>query len=193
MRFTDGFEKREFLANNSLKELQRLYPDKFRWELHFTPIKHTFDAFWVVLDENGSIRKRVWVEMKIRDKVYDDYMLEKKKLSQINKLKKELGLRDDEVSILYLNFTPEGTFLWDVSKIDPDTINDKIKANKATETSRTNKVDKSHIMLDKSKAYKFNYIINEQHIINIYYDQLLLSKTKEKIKKVKGLEDILFN
>lgn len=194
-RFVDEFEEREFYANRALIELKRLYPDKFKYEIHFTPLKHTFDAFWSVLDKNGSVIKRVWVEMKIRDKDWDEgYMLEMKKVKQINKLKKELYLNSEDVRVLYINFTPSKTLIWDISHFnEEDDFNSTLKANKATALSRTNKVNKSCTYLLEENGYKLDFILNKEQLNNIYYNEYYKEKVEKKIKTNKGLEDILFS
>ena len=65
----------------------------------------------------------------------------------------------NDLTILYLNFTPEGTFIWDITdfcfeKIDPSKWS-TITANKSTEVSRTDKTEKSVIKLTKGESKRF--------------------------------------
>lgn len=191
--FEDKFAEREFYGRQALKELQNDYPEKFRFEIFENNDKYAhYDAYYFVLDHNTqSIKKRVWVEIKIRDRVFPDYFLEVKKWNNLEKERNALGLNKDEVVYLYLNFTPEGVYMWNISDIDKYE-KEKRLMNKATSTDRNNKIDKEIVNLKTNDAYKFDYYLNKDLILKRYTDKLLLDITKQQIKK-KGLEAVLFN
>ena len=190
-RFTDDFERREYLGREALKELQLQHTNLFKYQLHFNNDKYgEYDAYYIIIDENQQITKRVWIEIKIRDEDYDEYILETKKLNSLIKKRKSLYLLENEVKFLYINFTPTKTIIWNVTDID--TEGKTLKANKATSDSRTNKINKQVIYLEPSTGRVLNYIINEQHLLTKYDTNYLLPKVKAEIKKRPGLEDILF-
>ena len=85
MRFTNDFEKREFIGRESLRELQKLYSNLFKYQLHFTTDTYAaYDAFYHIIDtETHSIKKRVLIEIKIRDRQFPEYILETKKLNLV--------------------------------------------------------------------------------------------------------------
>jgi hypothetical protein len=191
MRFTDDFEKREYLGREALKELQLQHPDKFKYQLSFNSEKYgEYDALFFVIDENQQIKKRVWIEIKIRDTEFDEYILETKKLNSLINKRKSLYFTNEEVSFLYINFTPNNTIVWDITNIEPE--GETLKANKATSTSRTDKVDKSVIYLKPEQGKVFDYQINEKHLLTKYDINYLLPKVKSKIKNNPGIADILF-
>ena len=174
MKFTDDFEKREFLAREALKELNIKYPKLFKNELFFTNDKYSsYDSFYFLTDDSGSIKKRVKIELKIRDKDFDEFLLEKKKLKSIRK-DCRVYLNDDEYSILYINFTPTQTILWDVSDINEDDSS-KLMANKATSVNRIDKENKDVIMLSPDDGIKLKYVLNERELIDNY------KKNKNKV------------
>ena len=175
MNFTNDFEKREFIAREALKELKELYPNYFKFDLQFTTDTYAaYDAFYHIIDVNThSIKKRVLIELKIRDTIYDDYMLETKKMNSLLKLKKELG---DDTVILYINFCKNETLIWNIDDVKDKPVS-KIRANKATSLSRTDKVDKSIILLNKVDGKSLNYILDA--------DQIIKKKTIQKIINVR--------
>lgn len=185
MRFTNDFEKREFIGRESLRELQKLYSNLFKYQLHFTTDTYAaYDAFYHIIDtETHSIKKRVLIEIKIRDRQFPEYILETKKLNSLKKIRKDLGFNEDEMSILYINFCPNETIVWDIDK-----INNEVKtlvANKATSISRDEKINKSVIYLQPSEGKQLNYIYNEKEILMKSIIDEKLSATKKEI--IKGL------
>lgn len=193
MRFTNEFERREWFGREALKELKRIYPEVFKWDITFTTEPYyEYDAYYFQLDaETQSIIKRFWIEIKIRDAEYDDFILEKKKLKSLIKKRDNLSLGSDDVTFLYINFTPQRTIIW---KLKDELLNEveNLVANKATADSRTNKINKEVIYLNPKSGKVFNYILNEKHLESSYDETYLLPKVKEKIKTVAGLEQILF-
>lgn len=193
MRFTNEFERREWFGREALKELKRIYPEVFKWDITFTTEPYyEYDAYYFQLDaETQSIVKRFWIEIKIRDAEYDDFILEKKKLKSLIKKRDNLSLGSDDVTFLYINFTPQRTIIW---KLKDELLNEveNLVANKATADSRTNKINKEVIYLNPKSGKVFNYILNEKHLESSYDETYLLPKVKEKIKTVAGLEQILF-
>lgn len=190
--FEDKFAEREFYGRQALKELQKDYPEKFRFEIFENNDKYGhYDAFYYIIDnDTQSIIKRVWIEIKIRDTHFDDYFLETKKWNNLEKKRKELSLLKEEVVYLYLNFTPTGAYLWDISDIS-NLKKEKRSMNKATSANRNDKINKEINYLKTNNSYRFDYYINKQLILKRYTDELLLDITKKAIQK-KGLESILF-
>lgn len=193
MKFTDEFEKREWLARQALKELQEIYPEYFKWEIHFTEGKYDdYDAYYFILDiEKQNIKKRVWIELKIRDTEYDTYILEKKKLNQLIKKRDSMFLTKDDVEFIYINFTPTRTIIWNITNIKDEKQLERKVMNKATSISRDDKKNKEIYYLYPSEGKILNYVLNEKNLLR-RYDEYLLDKVKEMIKKKPGLEDILF-
>lgn len=163
MQNNNDYNFREWLGRTAFKDLQLkgLLPKK--WELKFTADYYSYyDSYFQLGNKN------VFVEIKVRDKTYGDYVLERNKCKNLNSVYTNLYLRQDEVKFLYVNFCVEGTYLWD---IDNYVFNyDKIKwgnkeMNKATSSSRTDKVDKSCVMLKPSDGKTIDYKINKNQLI----------------------------
>lgn len=179
------FEQREEIARAALLELQELYPYIFKYNISFTIDKFArYDAYYMVLnDETQSIKKRVWIELKIRDTSYLDYILEDKKYQDILNEMNNMGFSNDDVDILYLNYTPDGTYIWKINNIDKKyQVEDKLM-NKCTTISRNNKSNKKVYMLETKDAKKLNYIIDVDRIF-----KKITYKIEKDLKESRGLD-----
>lgn len=193
MNFVNDFERASFIERCAWKNFLSLYDAFPGWEQIILPYegKDVYDVMLYKI-ENGSITKRVFIEIKVRNVIYDEYFMETKKYNSIKKLcEKELYLNEDEYKILYVNFTPTGTYIWDTSILKDIKVS-KVEMNKATMDSRSDKVNKSKYDLPISKAKRYNYIWDEGQLKK-HYDQYFNKRVEKVIKKNKGLEDILFN
>lgn len=147
------FIRREMMGRKALLNLQQENPDKLKWPLMFNPDPYgPYDAYYFTDD------KLVWIEIKIRDKEYDTWLLEKSKLNNMINESVRLGVKP---VFLYLNFTPNATYIWNITNIKLEDFTDKIMANKSTSISRTNKILKDIIYLNIYDGIKINFKINE--------------------------------
>lgn len=184
MKFVDDFEKREWLGREALKEVQELYPGHFKYEFQFTTGKYDgYDAFYFIIDKDTlKIKKRVLIEIKIRDTSFEEYILEQKKYNKLLKLRESLFFTKEEMSILYINFTPGNTIIWNLDQIVFK--KEKLVANKETSVSRKNKISKTITYLKPSDGKVLEYILNERHLIA----KSKIEKVIEVVKKeIKGL------
>jgi hypothetical protein len=185
MYFESDYDKREFLGREALIELKNKYPKIFPFPIFFATDKFSpYDACFIKTDDHGTILQRVKIEIKIRDRVFPDYILEPRKLKSIRKNCDYLN--DDEVTILYLNFTPENTIIWNITDMDSQDST-KLMANKATSDSRTNKVNKDVIMLNPEDGIRLNYIIDPEKIIREHKSKELKKKEVKTKLKNKGI------
>lgn len=193
MEFTSEFEKREFLGREALKDIRSLYPNIWKYELKFTEYQFEFyDSYFLLYDEiTHSLKKRVFIEIKIRDKEYDEYVLEKKKLSSLKRKMKDLYLEDGEYQLLYINFVPSGCYMWDITNIDPKECKDDFYMPRATAIDRKDKTTKKCKLLSKADAKKFEYTFDENRLMKEYMKNYILPKVEKKIKR-NGLSWILF-
>ena len=182
LKFEDDFEKREWLGRQALLEIQKLYPNYFKYQLQFTTGKYDkYDCYYIVLDEQLNIKKRVIVELKIRDRYFDEYILEQKKYNSLIKIREDLGLTKDEMNILYINLCVDGTYVYDIDRLELKW--DTLIANKATCDSRTNKVKKSVLYLTKTSGKFIPYIISEKQLLIDNIIEEKIEQSKKEIKK----------
>jgi len=186
MLFTNDFEKKAFIERAAFKSLLSLYNVFPGYEIMYTPVegKQCYDVMLYKLND-GIMCDRVFIEIKVRDVVYSDYFLETKKINSIKKMCDDLFLTEDEYKILYMNFTPQGTYIWNCNIIKDIKITKQLM-NKATSNNTTDKVLKSKYDLPTDKARKYNYTWDEQQLKK-HYPTYLNKKVEDKIKKV-GLE-----
>ena len=179
MNFANRYEEEEFYGREALKELQRLYPFHFKYDLYFNTDEYgCYDCLFFILDEKTlNIKKRVLIEIKQRSEDYDEMILESKKYNSLLKYRENLGFNKDEMVLWYLNFTPTKTIIWDLDKIDAKI--DVLKANKATVDSTTNKVNKSVIYLTPESGKVLPYRLNRKSIMrNIQIEKVLEENKK---------------
>lgn len=174
MKFQNDFQKEEYYARQGLLILQELYPNTFKYKIEFTPGEYDpYDALFFIIDtETQSIIKRVWIELKIRKTTYDSYLLETKKMNSLIRLRKAMYYKEEDVTLLYINFTPNETIIYNLDKVKNIPTQKKVM-NKCTVLSRTNKVEKDVIMLKPEDGKILNYILDEKEI-----------DTRNKINKI---------
>jgi len=188
MKFENDYQRREWIGRQALKELQRQYPHIFKYDITFEPDMYShYDASFIEYDyTTHNIKMRHFIEIKIRDRVFPDYILERKKVSNLHKKMDELGLKDGEYKLFYLNFCPDGTYLWNITDITPQDCNESKLMNKATSTSRRDKMNKYYRPMVTEEARKFEYIINENDIVEEEVMRRMKPQLEKKIQQ-KGL------
>jgi hypothetical protein len=188
MIFLNEYDKNEFYGREMLKDFIKSYPTVFKYEMHYMPNQYdSYDAYYFVIKEDQQIKKRVWIEIKIRTSVYQNYILEAKKIKGLIKKRNELFLTEDEVAFLYINFTPEGTFIWNITNIEENNKSEKLTCNKQTAESRDIKTTKSVYYMEKDKANFFPYRLDYDRINKNYKKNYLYPIIEKKIKE-KGLD-----
>lgn len=93
------------------------------------------------------------------------------------------------MSILYANFTPTKTIIWNLDEIEVKI--DTLKANKTTVDSKTRKVNKGVIYLTPESGIVLPYVLNKKKIIMNNLIDVKLNKTEKELKK--GLETLFDN
>ena len=166
----NDYQFREWLGRTALKDLQikDLFPKKYN-------ISYTGD-YYCVYDAytKGNNDKPILIEIKVRDRQYDDYMLEYNKCRDLCDIaRNNLYLKENEMTFLYVCFCIEGTYIWNINHyvFNYDTIDwegdkkDDKKFNKSTCKSREDKVTKKHIMLNPKDGKIIKYRINRNQLI----------------------------
>ena len=165
LKFESEFQKNEEVARYALKEMNEKYK-LFNGDIQFTSdVYSAYDAFYFIIDDvTHNIKKRVYIELKIRNRVFDSYLLETKKMNSLLKIRKDMYFTEDEATILYINFCPNETIIYNIDKVK-NLPTEKLIANKCTVNSKTDKIEKTVIMLKPTDGKQIEYIINENEII----------------------------
>jgi hypothetical protein len=136
------------------------------------------DVYDVLISKHndGSIYKRYIIELKIRDGDFDNegYVYETKKHNSLMKIK---NLDPNLNEIIYINFTPNGTYVWFIDKIIDNYQSIKKEMNKATMESRTNKNNKwTYLLLPKNaKKYEYRWDIRQ-------FNEVIEAKKQKQMK-----------
>lgn len=148
------FQQSELIGRKALEEA---FPNR---NFQYTTGEYdTYDAFI-----DGDFKISLF-EIKIRNASYDDYILESKKLNALIREAKKLYEQGYiTVNIYYVNFTPSGTYVWDLSKAVKNLKKGSAFAGKTT-AEASSKVNKSVYYLPVNRAYKIDYIINKEEIV----------------------------
>jgi hypothetical protein len=92
-----------------------------------------------------SERFNMVIELKCRYTHYDELMLEKYKYDKLCKHEKAR----------YINSTPKGIYIFNINKLKPEWINEKMPAQ--TEFENTNKINKTICFLNTKEAVCIKY------------------------------------
>lgn len=176
-KFIEAAKKERFCLKYLLPLIKS---DKYEWLQIVTPIdgKDYYDVLLMAMDkETKSIVKRFIVEVKVRQKIYEDYIMEVKKIKDIKSI-----MVDPDATILYISVTPEGTFLYNVNELESKNLLEvgTLHCNKSTMKSTYDKVDKDVYNLKKEWAVKkFDFTFNNIDYLNDIKDIEKLDKIEK--------------
>lgn len=170
-KFEEASKKERFAFNQFIKLYNLYQSDKY--EIFITP-DDGYDSYDVLIQEvdleSGIIIKRWIIEIKIRKErathcgYEEGFILEKKKYNQLKKMK---DIDSEKNEILYINFTTEETLVFNLSEIDIEF--ERKFMNKATMSSKKDKVNKLVSLLNHNDAKRYNYIFDEIQYRNNKY------------------------
>ena len=90
------------------------------------------------------------IELKCRKTHYDTLMLERDKYFALILSYVETGYKP-----LYINYTPKGVYVFDLSELNPEWTTDT-RMPKTTDFENNNRVEKTYTMLEIKNAKKIN-------------------------------------
>ena len=184
-----SYSSDELIGRALLKEiLPKLYNrNKYDLAYYLSDIADTthYDAFVSIFNkETGSHIACHIIEVKVRDTFYTELMYEKYKHQQLkNALKRNYNVAD----IIYINVTPNGTYVFNTTKLENENLLnwEKRECNKSTVDyyNTNNKItkEKQVAFLPVSKAIK-----HYPTITNSYLDKVLKAEKKEVVETVKA-------
>jgi hypothetical protein len=127
----------------------------------------SYDASWIYTNSCGQVRTAI-VEIKIRYATYRDYILQPSKRQGMEDHAIRDGHHDmSTTSFFYINFCPEGSYLWDITNVDAGRAK-KTMCNKDNGGGRGGKIlrSTSTIMLKPSEGADLNYVMNKQDMLD---------------------------
>lgn len=185
-KFIEASKRERYTLKYILPLIKEKMPKDYEWTEYITDI-YGYDVYDCLLQAyiEGSIQKRFIIEVKIRDKHWEDLILETEKLKSLKS-----KIFDDKAQILYINITPKGTYIFNLTKLEKQNklVKNTLMANKATMASRDEKVNKGVYFLNVGDALKLEWTFNE----NEYKESIQsVIKTNWENKAKKCLFDYL--
>ena len=161
---------RERYAFQMWCDMYDLFKDKNRYGVYITPdIGHSkYDCMVQKYDENMTCLNRYIIELKVR-MVNNSKLIECKRdgwifeRSKYNSLKNLYNIDKERNEILYVNFTPDKTLVWNITTLEKKRLLkwESKNMNSHTMTSRDNKVDKRVCLLKEEWALPYLYVFDE--------------------------------
>lgn len=151
-----------------------------------------YDAIMIIRYKmSGNIAAYYLLEAKVREGKYDTLILEKKKLNNLKKEKTRLDKymriqgSEHKVSIMYIQFFEEATYMFDILSIIDNNLLPKITKkvmNKVTVASTEDKVEKQIYLLPLYIAVKKQWKFNQNE-----YATHLLQSTQQNLKELEKI------
>ena len=153
-----------------------------------------YDGILIIKDKlTTKIKGFYLVEAKVRNKDFNELYFEKAKYETLKRYKRQLdtylkaNYSDHTIAMMYINFTPTATFLFDISTIAENKLLpklDKIEMNYCTVNSTSHKIEKDVFNLDTNLAIKYKYKFDPNvYMTYLNEKQKELKLHKEVIKK----------
>lgn len=158
----DPFFESEMKERWALKKAIKMMVGSRNHTFQMTPIgsKEHYDGFLILYDDMWKQERSYYIESKIRDRHYDDLLIEKYKIKEIKQLRKE---SHSDAEILYINFSPIGTWVWNIDKLEREenlkttTLNCPV----TTVGDSNERKDKSVFLLLTEKGKELNWIYTD--------------------------------
>lgn len=166
MNTQKAFYERSLLERAYLKMIFDKLPTSYDYKTWMTPADgyDVYDGVILRFKKGTSeLVDRMIIEVKVRDKFYPELIFEKIKFDDLKRARRSMDLKtkrecfiDVETRIIYVNVTPQGSYFFDIDKLEKDFewINEVHWAS-TTDKSK-GKINKILTKIDCSKAKLFN-------------------------------------
>jgi hypothetical protein len=125
--------------------------------VNFTDDKYAvYDAYWSYTDHHGN-EVYIIAEIKVRDKVYSDYIIEKSKLERLQGEALRLEKKDGKKRLVYyVNFCNNIAYFFNVTEKRTWFKSGNLVMNRNTVKSTTEKILKEIYYLPTTKSIRYN-------------------------------------
>jgi hypothetical protein len=129
--------------------------------VNFTDNKYAvYDAYWNYTDQHGN-DVNVIAEIKVRDKVYSDYIIEKSKLERLQGEALRLQNLDGKKRLVYyVNFCNNIAYFFNVTATEKWFRSGNLVMNRNTVKSTTEKILKEIYYLPTKKSIRYHNVKN---------------------------------
>lgn len=177
MKTNNNYDLAEYKCNYAFTTLYSVFLEKSfkknkkNVKSNFKNRKSFYDLDLIITDDEGINDELYLIELKIRKTHYDKLLLEKKKYDNIIKIKEEKEKEGyfRKYRIFYINFTPQGTYIFDLEQLKD--IEWGTSYNKRNTAYNGAYIQKETTMLNTEADYcrKINYIYNEDDFKKYFY------------------------
>jgi len=151
-----------------------------------------YDGYVMIFAKGtGSIIKRHLIEIKIRDTHYNTLLLQQSKLNDLKDKAKE-----SDASVIYISCTPEGSFVYNLSRLETETGFDWVREShwKTTTDKSQGKITKTVTYLPTKYARHIDVRQTDLQVLKrLKRAEEMIIKTTVQSKQRKTLFDTLFN
>ena len=124
------FYEKSLLERGYLKMIFDKLPTTYDYKTWMTPAEgyEVYDGVIFRFEKGTSkLIDRMIIEVKVRDKFYNELILEKIKFNDLKKVRKQMDSRtkkdcymDIKTRLIYINITPEGSYFFDLDKLQKE-------------------------------------------------------------------------
>lgn len=142
-----------------------------------------YDAMqcFVKYENDKSEYLRFLIEVKVRSEVYDEMFLEFNKWKEMNKIKL---LINGKFKLLYVNYTPEGTFIFDITEIEKYQLVTRTMKQYSSKESKS--INKKVFLLPKEMAKIIPFVYNPDEFKPNYNEELNKTLETKKLYDIFG-------
>jgi hypothetical protein len=125
-----AFYEKSLLERGYLKLIFDKLPTAYDYKTWMTPAEgyEVYDGVILRFEKGTSkLIDRMIIEVKVRDKFYNDLILEKIKFNDLKKVKRQMDTKtkkdcymDVKTRLIYINITPEGSYFFDLDKLQKE-------------------------------------------------------------------------
>jgi hypothetical protein len=167
------YEKSEREREHLNLLLNVIFKENYKVYYSYSESKTKWDAKVYLFNENNECYKLVLIEAKVRDRHYDDLMLEVKKFNSLQAIskdwnkenKKTFGNETPPIYVMYISITPIGSFVFNLTnKTEKDFEWKEEMHNKSTVFKGEGKELKKITYIPVSKAKYYDIITDDKRL-----------------------------
>jgi len=188
--------KKSILERICLKNIFQKLSNNYDWKFYFTSEEgyDLYDALLIKFEKNGTkMLNQYFIEIKVRDKHYDTLMLERTKYNHLKDLVKKYDKRnysDIPSEIIYINTTPNGSYWFNLSKIN---MEEQEWIQESHWSSTTDKSKGKELKWLTYLPLHLGKIIPVKSTDSVHYDNKVIERVMTNQKQNNGLYNFLFN
>ena len=166
MNTQNKFYEKALLERAYLKMIFDKLPTSYDYKTWMTPAEgyDVYDGVILRFEKGTSkLVDRMIIEIKCRESHYDNLFLEKIKYDDLKKARRSMDLKtkkecfiDIKTRIIYINVTPNGTFWFDLDKLENEFQWYNKELWKSTTDKSKGKINKILTKIDSKKGKLFN-------------------------------------